>query len=61
SEESNGAGHSSNETESSRDYIMMPLWKDGSLFDSSLMNSSDDEPQPSSYVEKKDDKGYQYC
>ncbi|GJS36265.1 ribonuclease H-like domain-containing protein, partial [Tanacetum coccineum] len=32
-EESIGAGHSSKETGSSQDYILMPLWKDGSLFD----------------------------
>ncbi|GJW96216.1 ribonuclease H-like domain-containing protein [Tanacetum coccineum] len=48
SEESNGAGHTSKETEFSQDYIVMPLWKDGSMFDSSSKNSSDDEPQPSS-------------
>ncbi|GJY18660.1 ribonuclease H-like domain-containing protein [Tanacetum coccineum] len=30
---------------------------DGSLFDSSLKNASNDEPQPSSDVEKKDDEG----
>ncbi|GJR27814.1 hypothetical protein Tco_1104046 [Tanacetum coccineum] len=41
SEESNGAGHTS---EFSQDYIVMPLWKDGSMFDSSLKNSSDNEP-----------------
>ncbi|GJR73461.1 putative ribonuclease H-like domain-containing protein [Tanacetum coccineum] len=42
---------------SSKDYIMMPLWKDGSLFDSSSKNASNDEPQPSSDAGKKDDKG----
>ncbi|GJW96066.1 putative ribonuclease H-like domain-containing protein [Tanacetum coccineum] len=57
SEESNGEGHSSKETKSSQDYIVMPLWKDGLLFDSSSKNSSDGEPQPSSYAEKKDDEG----
>ncbi|GKE39630.1 putative ribonuclease H-like domain-containing protein, partial [Tanacetum coccineum] len=57
SEESNGAGHTSKETEFSQDYIVMPLWKDGSMFDSSLKNSCDDEPQPSSNAEKKDDEG----
>ncbi|GKA81680.1 putative ribonuclease H-like domain-containing protein [Tanacetum coccineum] len=57
SEESNGAGHTSKETEFSQDYIVMPLWKDGSMFDSSSKNSSDDEPQPSSNAEKKDDEG----
>ncbi|GKD48246.1 hypothetical protein Tco_1277222 [Tanacetum coccineum] len=30
-EESIGTGHSSKETGSSQDYILMPLWKDGSL------------------------------
>ncbi|GKA14054.1 hypothetical protein Tco_0693700 [Tanacetum coccineum] len=49
--------HSSKETRSSQDYILMPMWKDGSLFDSSLKNTSNDEPQPSSDAEKKDDAG----
>ncbi|GJT64849.1 putative ribonuclease H-like domain-containing protein [Tanacetum coccineum] len=35
----------------------MLLWKDGSMFDSFSKNSSDDEPQPSSNAEKKDDEG----
>ncbi|GKF48816.1 hypothetical protein Tco_0142067, partial [Tanacetum coccineum] len=35
----------------------MPLWKDGSLFDSSLKNVSNDKPQPSSDAGKKDDEG----
>ncbi|GJR41785.1 putative ribonuclease H-like domain-containing protein, partial [Tanacetum coccineum] len=56
-EESIGAGHSSKETGSSQDCILMPLWKDGSLFDSSSKNASNDEPQPSSDVGKKDDDG----
>ncbi|GJW58402.1 putative ribonuclease H-like domain-containing protein [Tanacetum coccineum] len=56
-EESIGAGHSSKETGSSQDCILMPLWKDGSLFDSSSKNASNDEPQPSSDVENKDDDG----
>ncbi|GJT15903.1 putative ribonuclease H-like domain-containing protein [Tanacetum coccineum] len=56
-EESIGAGHSSKETRSSQDYILMPLWKDGSLFDSSSKNDSNDEPQPSSDAGKKDDEG----
>ncbi|GJU49151.1 putative ribonuclease H-like domain-containing protein [Tanacetum coccineum] len=56
-EESIGTGHSSKETGSSQDYILMPIWKDGSLFDSSLKNASNDEPQPSSDAEKKDDEG----
>ncbi|GJV63883.1 hypothetical protein Tco_1474711 [Tanacetum coccineum] len=55
--ESIGAGHSSEETRSSQDYILMPLWKDGSLFDSSLKDASNDEPQPSNDAEKKDDEG----
>ncbi|GKA80439.1 putative ribonuclease H-like domain-containing protein, partial [Tanacetum coccineum] len=55
--ESIGAGHSSKETGSSQDYILMPLWKDGSLFDSSSKNASNDEPQPSSDAGKKDDEG----
>ncbi|GJW98716.1 ribonuclease H-like domain-containing protein [Tanacetum coccineum] len=57
SKESNGAGHTSKETEFSQDYIVMPLWKDGLMFDSSSKNSSDDEPQPSSNAKKKDDEG----
>ncbi|GKA73815.1 ribonuclease H-like domain-containing protein, partial [Tanacetum coccineum] len=57
SEESNGAGHTSKETKFSQDYIMMPLWKDGSMFDSSSKNSSDDEPQPFSNAKKKDNEG----
>ncbi|GJT49877.1 retrovirus-related pol polyprotein from transposon TNT 1-94 [Tanacetum coccineum] len=56
-EESIGAGHSSKEIGSSQDYILMPLWKDGSLFDSSLKNASNDEPQPSSDAKKKDNEG----
>ncbi|GKG48658.1 hypothetical protein Tco_0512805, partial [Tanacetum coccineum] len=56
-EESIGAGHSSKKTGSSQDYILMPLWKDGSLFDSSSKNASNDEPQPSNDAEKKDDEG----
>ncbi|GKC96483.1 putative ribonuclease H-like domain-containing protein, partial [Tanacetum coccineum] len=55
-EESIGTSHSSKETGSSQDYILMPMWKDGSLFDSSLNNASNDEPQPSSNAEKKDDE-----
>ncbi|GKE18630.1 uncharacterized mitochondrial protein-like protein [Tanacetum coccineum] len=37
-EESIDAGHSRKETGSSQDYILMPLWKDVSLFDSSSKN-----------------------
>ncbi|GJZ30193.1 putative ribonuclease H-like domain-containing protein [Tanacetum coccineum] len=55
--ESNGAGHSSKEPGSSQDYILMPLWKYGSLFDSSSKDASNDEPQPSNDAEKKDDEG----
>ncbi|GKC87165.1 hypothetical protein Tco_1147814, partial [Tanacetum coccineum] len=35
----------------------MPLWKYGSLFDSSSKNAYNDEPQPSSDAGKKDDEG----
>ncbi|GJZ66313.1 hypothetical protein Tco_0623009 [Tanacetum coccineum] len=55
--ESIGTGHSSKETGSSQDYILMSMWKDGSLFDSSLKNASNDETQPSSDAGKKDDEG----
>ncbi|GKB02427.1 ribonuclease H-like domain-containing protein [Tanacetum coccineum] len=55
-EESIGAGHSSKDTGSSQDYILMSLWKDGSLFDSSSKNASNDEPQPYSDAGKKDDE-----
>ncbi|GJT16404.1 putative ribonuclease H-like domain-containing protein [Tanacetum coccineum] len=55
--ESISAGHSRKETGSSQDYILMPLWKDGSLFDSSSKNASNDESQPSSDAGKKDDEG----
>ncbi|GJV23412.1 hypothetical protein Tco_1376107 [Tanacetum coccineum] len=55
--ESIGTGHSSKETGSSQDYILMPLWKDGSLFDSSSKNASNDEPQSSSDAGKKNDEG----
>nr|GFB48300.1 hypothetical protein [Tanacetum cinerariifolium] len=51
-----GAGHASRETESSIDYILMSLLKDGLLFDSSSKNASKDEPQPSSDARNKDDK-----
>ncbi|GKF14388.1 hypothetical protein Tco_0055850, partial [Tanacetum coccineum] len=56
-EESIGIGHSRKETRSTQYYILMPLWKDGSLFDSSSKNASNDEPQPSSNARKKDDEG----
>nr|GEZ96085.1 ribonuclease H-like domain-containing protein [Tanacetum cinerariifolium] len=45
-EESFGAGQTSKETGSSKDYILRPLWKDGLLFNSSLKNASNDEIQP---------------
>ncbi|GJZ01291.1 ribonuclease H-like domain-containing protein [Tanacetum coccineum] len=50
------AGHFSKETGSSQDYILMPLWKDGSLFDSSLKNASNYDPKPSSDAKKNDNK-----
>ncbi|GJY58083.1 putative ribonuclease H-like domain-containing protein [Tanacetum coccineum] len=56
-EESIGASHSSKEIGSRQDYILMPLWKNGLLFESSSKNASDDEPQPSSDAGKKDDEG----
>nr|GEY11088.1 putative reverse transcriptase, RNA-dependent DNA polymerase [Tanacetum cinerariifolium] len=56
-EESIGAGHASKVTGSSNDYILMPLWKDGSLFDFSSKNASNDELKPSSDAGKKDDNG----
>ncbi|GJX97491.1 putative ribonuclease H-like domain-containing protein [Tanacetum coccineum] len=52
-----GEGTTSKETETSQDYIVMPLWKDSSLFDSPSMNVSHDEPEPSCDAEKKDDEG----
>ncbi|GKB14204.1 putative ribonuclease H-like domain-containing protein [Tanacetum coccineum] len=55
--ESIGACQSNKETRSSQDYILMPLWKDGSLFDSSSKNANNDEPQPSNDVGKKDEEG----
>ncbi|GKG17834.1 hypothetical protein Tco_0372132, partial [Tanacetum coccineum] len=55
--ESIGVGHSRKEKRSSQNYILMPLWKDGSLFDSSSKNASNDEPQPSSDAGKKDGEG----
>ncbi|GKD80920.1 hypothetical protein Tco_1347759, partial [Tanacetum coccineum] len=35
----------------------MPLWKDGSLFDSSSKNANNNEPQSSNDARKKDDEG----
>ncbi|GJY76932.1 putative ribonuclease H-like domain-containing protein [Tanacetum coccineum] len=56
-EESVDTGHSSKETGSIQDYILMSLWKDGLLFDSSSKNASNDEPPPFSDAGKKDDEG----
>nr|GEW87718.1 retrovirus-related Pol polyprotein from transposon TNT 1-94 [Tanacetum cinerariifolium] len=50
-------GHSSKETRSSQDYILMPLWKDGSLFDSSSKNATNDELQSSCDAGNKDGNG----
>ncbi|GJZ48964.1 putative ribonuclease H-like domain-containing protein [Tanacetum coccineum] len=47
SEVSIGEGSTSKETDTSQDYIVMPLWKDSSLFDSFSMNTSHDEPSVS--------------
>nr|GEY41921.1 hypothetical protein [Tanacetum cinerariifolium] len=56
-EEGIGKGHSRKEKGSCQDYILMPLWKDGLLFDSSSKNASHHEPQPSSDARHKDDEG----
>ncbi|GJU17108.1 putative ribonuclease H-like domain-containing protein [Tanacetum coccineum] len=53
--ESIGASPFSKEIGSCQDFILMPLWKDGSLFDSFSKNTSNDEPQPSNDTGKKDD------
>nr|GEU41379.1 uncharacterized mitochondrial protein AtMg00810-like [Tanacetum cinerariifolium] len=39
------------------DYILMPLWKDGLLFDSSLKNATNDKPQSSCDASNKDGNG----
>ncbi|GJW19787.1 putative ribonuclease H-like domain-containing protein [Tanacetum coccineum] len=57
SEVSIGKGTSSKETDTSQDYIVMPLWKDSSLFDYPSMNVSHDKLEPPCGVEKKDDEG----
>ncbi|GKD12206.1 putative reverse transcriptase, RNA-dependent DNA polymerase [Tanacetum coccineum] len=57
SEVSIGEGSTSKETETSQDYIVMPLWKDSLLFDSPSMNVSHDELELSCDAEKKDDEG----
>nr|GEU57924.1 hypothetical protein [Tanacetum cinerariifolium] len=54
-EENIGKGHSSKKTGSSQDYILMPLWKDGSLFDSSSKNATNDKPRSSCNAGNKDD------
>ncbi|GJZ68558.1 ribonuclease H-like domain-containing protein [Tanacetum coccineum] len=62
-EESASTDHSSKETGSSQDYILMPLWKDFFFWwgipqiDSSSKNASNDEPQPFNDAGKKDDEG----
>nr|GEY87275.1 hypothetical protein [Tanacetum cinerariifolium]GEY88281.1 hypothetical protein [Tanacetum cinerariifolium] len=56
-EEHIGKGHSIKETGSSQDYILIPLWKDGLLFDSSSKNATNDEPQSSCDAGNKDDNG----
>nr|GEX31555.1 putative ribonuclease H-like domain-containing protein [Tanacetum cinerariifolium] len=56
-EESIGTGQSNKEAGSSQDYILLPLWKDRSLFDFFSKNTSNDKPQPSSDVGNKDDEG----
>ncbi|GJT66571.1 putative ribonuclease H-like domain-containing protein [Tanacetum coccineum] len=55
--ESASTDHSIEETRSREYYILMPLWKDGSLFDFSSKDAGNDEPQPSNDAEKKDDEG----
>ncbi|GJW80005.1 putative ribonuclease H-like domain-containing protein [Tanacetum coccineum] len=52
-----GEGSTSMETDTSQDYIVMPLWKDSLLIDSLSMNVCHDEPELSCDVEKKDDEG----
>ncbi|GKC57101.1 putative ribonuclease H-like domain-containing protein [Tanacetum coccineum] len=50
-------GSTSKEADTSQEYIVMPLWKDSSLFDSPSMNIGHDEPEASSATEKRDDEG----
>ncbi|GJS55897.1 putative ribonuclease H-like domain-containing protein [Tanacetum coccineum] len=52
-----GEGSTSKEIDTSQDYIVMPLRKDYSLFDSPSINVSHDKPKPSCDAEKKDDEG----
>ncbi|GJW49649.1 putative ribonuclease H-like domain-containing protein [Tanacetum coccineum] len=56
SEVSIGEGSTSKETNTSQDYIVMPLWKDSSLIDSPSINVSHDEPKLSCDAKKKDDE-----
>nr|GEV89126.1 putative ribonuclease H-like domain-containing protein [Tanacetum cinerariifolium] len=56
-DESIGKGLSSKEIGSSQDYILLPLWKDGSLFNPSSKKDCNDEPRPSSDARNKDDEG----
>ncbi|GJR98299.1 putative ribonuclease H-like domain-containing protein [Tanacetum coccineum] len=57
-EESIGTGHSSKETESSQDCILMSLVVSCLIFDSFFFKDvSNDEPQPSSDAGKKNDEG----
>ncbi|GKA09522.1 putative ribonuclease H-like domain-containing protein [Tanacetum coccineum] len=57
SEVSIGEGTTSKETNTSQDFIVMPLWKDSSLFDSPSINVSHDEPEPSCDAKKRMIKG----
>ncbi|GJW19185.1 putative ribonuclease H-like domain-containing protein [Tanacetum coccineum] len=57
SEVSIGEGTTSKETDTSQDYIVMPLWKDSLLFDSPSTNVSHDKPKPYCDTEKKDGEG----
>ncbi|GJU72699.1 putative reverse transcriptase, RNA-dependent DNA polymerase [Tanacetum coccineum] len=57
SEVSIGEGTTRKETDTIQDYIVMPLWKDSSLFDSHSMNVSHNEPEPSCDAENKDNEG----
>ncbi|GKC69915.1 putative ribonuclease H-like domain-containing protein, partial [Tanacetum coccineum] len=50
-------GSTSKEADTSQEYIVMPLWKDSSLFDSPSMNIGHDELEASSATEKRDDEG----
>nr|GEV90376.1 putative ribonuclease H-like domain-containing protein [Tanacetum cinerariifolium] len=56
-EESLDTGYANKEAGSSKYYILMPLLKDGSLFDSYSKQASNDKPQPSSDAGNKDGEG----